>query len=262
MTDSLKKLSKRASTFTLAAAALAVFAGCGSSSGGDSSTAARPTSAPSLAPARGAYSPSIDPADFVPTIDNRYFPLEPGTDFLYEGVAEDGKTPQTDDMFVTHRTIEILGVKSTVVRDTVTSRGRLIERTFDWYAQDKAGNVWYMGEDAREVKGGRLVKADDSWKAGMNGAKAGIIVPGNPRPGDEYRQEYYPRYALDQARVLGSGGRVTVPAGSFESTLLTEETSPIDPARERKFYVAGIGDVKEQTVAGNHEQIKLVRLTR
>ena len=236
--------------------------GCGSSGGGRSpSRSATSTSASALAPTHGTYSPSISPADFVATIDNRYFPLKPGTGYHYSGVAEDGKTPQTDDMVVTRKTKEILGVKSTVVRDEVRSRGRLIERTFDWYAQDKAGNVWYMGEDAREVRHGRLVKVSDSWEGGKNGAQPGIIVPGTPHPGDRYRQEYYPRYALDEARVLGSGGPVRVPAGSFRNTLLTEETSPIDPARERKYYVAGVGDIKEQTVAGNHEEIKLIRIT-
>jgi hypothetical protein len=226
-----------------------------------SSTTAASTSAPDLAPIHGKYSPAIDPADFVAAIDNRYFPLKPGTSFHYKGVAEDGKTPQSDDMVVTHRKKEILGVKCTVIRDSVSSRGRLIERTFDWYAQDKAGNVWYMGENAREVKGGHLVKASDSWEAGRNGAEPGIIMPGKPQLGDEYRQEYYPRHALDQAHVLGSGGSVTVPAGSFKGTLLTVETSPIDPSRERKYYVAGLGDIKEQTVAANHEEIELVRVT-
>ena len=220
------------------------------------------SSAPDLAPVHGTYAPVVDPANFVAKVDNRYFPLRPGRGFHYKGVQEDGKTPQRDDMVVTHRKKTILGVKSIVVRDSVSSRGRLIERTFDWYAQDKAGNVWYMGEDAREVKGGRLVKAGDSWEAGRGGAKPGIIMPGKPRVGDEYRQEYFPGHALDQARVLGSGGRVRVPAGSFEKTLLTVETSPIDPAHERKYYVAGLGDVKEQTVSGNHEQIRLVSVTR
>jgi hypothetical protein len=224
-------------------------------------TAASP-SAPDLAPVHGTYAPVVDPANFVAKVDNRYFPLRPGTGFHYKGVQEDGKTPQRDDMVVTHRKKTILGVKCIVVRDSVSSRGRLIERTFDWYAQDKGGNVWYMGEDAREVKGGRLVKADDSWEAGRGGAKPGIIMPGKPRVGDEYRQEYFPGHALDQARVLGSGGRVRVPAGSFKKTLLTVETSPIDPARERKYYVAGLGDVKEQTVSGNHEQIRLISVTR
>jgi hypothetical protein len=210
---------------------------------------------------RGKYAPSIHPADFVATIDNRWFPLQPGTGFHYKGVQEDGKTPQADDMVVTHRTKTILGVKCTVVRDEVRSRGRLIERTFDWYAQDKAGNVWYMGEDAREVRHGRLVRVNDSWQGGVGGAEPGIIMPGNPLPGDEYRQEYYPKFALDQARVLGSGGPVTVPAGSYKQTLLTVETSPIDPAHERKYYVAGVGDVWEHTVAANHEEIKLVSIT-
>jgi hypothetical protein len=265
MIGRLRQISAPAVTAAIAAGLLVAFAGgCGSSGRGRSSsaTAAAPTSAPSRAPIHGNYSPSIDPADFVARIDNHYFPLEPGTAFHYRGVMEDGKTPQTDDMVVTRRTKEILGVKCTVVRDTVRSRGRLIERTFDWYAQDRAGNVWYMGEDAREVRRGRLVRVSDSWEAGVKGAKAGIIMPGNPRPGDQYRQEYYPRYALDQARVLGSGGPVSVLAGSFGRTLLTEETSPLDPARERKYYVAGVGDVKERTVAGNREQIQLVSITR
>jgi hypothetical protein len=226
-------------------------------------SAGGPGSAPSLAPVHGRYAPRIDPADFVRTSDNRYFPLEPGTGFHYKGVAENGRTPQRDDELVTHRTKRILGVRCTVVRDVVSSRGKQIERTLDWYAQDKYGNVWYMGEDTRELHHGRFVKMSDSWEAGVDGAKPGIIMPGRPRRGDAYRQEYYPGHALDQARVLGRGGAVTVPYGSFERTLSTVETSPkIDPGvRERKYYVAGVGDVKEHTVAGDHEEIELVRIT-
>jgi hypothetical protein len=157
----------------------------------------------------------------------------------------------------------IMGVNCTVVRDTVSSRGTPIERTFDWYAQDKAGNVWYMGEDSREVKHGKFVKTSDSWEGGVDGAEPGIIMPADPQRGESYRQEYYPRYALDQAKVLGSGGALTVPYGSFNQTLLTVETAPkLDPGvAERKWYVAGLGDVKEHTVSGNHEEIVLVRVT-
>jgi hypothetical protein len=256
-------MSKAVSGACAVAILALVGAGCGSSGGGKSTSAAStaPGSAPSLAPVKGTYAPSIHPSDFVATIDNRYFPLKPGTGFHYSGVAEDGKTPQTDDMVVTRQTKKILGVRSTVIRDTVKQRGRIVEVTFDWYAQDTHGNVWYMGEDAREVQGGRLVRASDSWQAGVNGAQPGIIMPGTPRPGDEYRQEYYPRSALDQARVVGSGGPVKVPAGAFRTTLLTEETSPIDSARERKYYVSGVGDVEERTVAGNREHIVLVGIT-
>jgi hypothetical protein len=253
--------AKNAASIALAGLLL-IAAGCGSS-GSPSTTAAAAPSAPSLAPVTGQYSPSINPADFVSRIDNRYFPLEPGTSFHYEGVAEDGTTPQSDDMYVTSRTKEIMGVPSTVVRDVVSSRGKAIERTFDWYAQDKYGNVWYMGEDTRELHHGRFVKMSDSWEGGVNGAKPGIIMPGDPQPGDQYRQEYYPGHALDQAKVLGSGGALTVPYGSYQATLETVETSPqIDPGvAEHKFYVAGLGDIKEHTVTGDHEQIQLIRVT-
>jgi hypothetical protein len=265
----MRRRMRKIGSATAVAAAVALFAaGCGSSSGGSSASntsgaAASSGSAPGLAPTTGTYQPKIDPADFVDRIDNRYFPLKPGTGFHYSGVQEDGKTPQTDDMVVTHQTKEILGVKSTVVSDIVSSGGKQIERTQDWYAQDRFGNVWYMGEDTRELDHGKFVKASDSWEAGVNGAQPGIIMPGNPQPGGSYRQEYYPGYAEDQARVLGMGGPVTVPFGSFQQTLLTEETAPkLDPGvNEQKYYVAGLGDVKEHTVSGNHEEIQLVSVT-
>jgi hypothetical protein len=120
------------------------------------------TPASTLAPIHGSYAPRTDPADFVARIDNPYFPLERGTAFHYEGVAENGMTPQTDDMVVTHRTKTILGVRCTVVRDVVSTRGTPVEKTFDYYAQDEQGNVWYMGESTRELHHGRFVKADDS----------------------------------------------------------------------------------------------------
>jgi hypothetical protein len=267
MAGKLKQISQGAVAATIAVGLFAAVApGCGSSGGNGSSTmaaASRSPSASELAPIHGPYSPSIKPADFVGTIDNRYFPLKPGTTFLYKGVSENGKTPQADREVVTHRTKRILGVTCTVVNDTVLSHGKPIERTFDWYAQDKDGNVWYMGEDTREMVHGHWVKMSDSWQGGVNGAEPGIIMPGNPQPGDAYRQEYYPGHALDQARVLGRGAPQTVPYGSYKKTLMTVETSPkIDPGiAERKYYVAGVGDIREHTVSGNHEQIKLVSVT-
>jgi hypothetical protein len=245
---------------------VAIGAGCGSSGGsseGGTGTSTAPGTAAGLAPTTGTYAPKIDPANFVGRIDNPYFPLKPGTGFHYRGVQEDGKTPQRDDMVVTNRTKVILGVRATVVSDIVSSGGKQFERTLDWYAQDRYGNVWYLGEDARELKDGRFVRADDSWEGGVDGAEPGIIMPGHPQPDGSYRQEYYPGYAEDQARVLGSGGAVTVPFGSFPRTLLTEETAPkLDPGvNERKYYVAGLGDVKEQTVSGNREQIQLAGVT-
>ena len=210
---------------------------------------------------RGPYAPTIDPADFVATVDNPYFPLVPGTAFHFRGVSD--RTAQTDDMVVTQLTKHVLGVTCTVVRDTVSEHGKAIERTFDWYAQDKRGNVWYMGEKSLERKNGRFVLASDSWQAGVKGGKPGIIMRGNPRPGAVYRQEYYrPGGALDQARVLGRSGSLRVPAGTYKRPLVTIEWSPVEPQLEKKWYVAGVGEIMEQVVAGGHEQFQLVEVTR
>jgi hypothetical protein len=236
----------------LAAVALAL-AGCGSSGG-------KAPSASELAPVRTPYSPKVDPADFVTMIDNPLFPLRPGTTFLYRG--ERGRVRQVDEEVVTHRTKEILGIACTVVLDTVSERGRPIERTLDFYAQDRDGNVWYLGEDSFELEGGHFVKASDSWQSGVDGAKPGIIMPADPQAGDKYRQEYYPQgEALDEAEVLGERGPVTVPYGTFERPLVTSEYSPLEPQTEQKFYAAGVGEVLERVVKGHHEDFRLVAVT-
>jgi hypothetical protein len=210
---------------------------------------------------RGPYAPSIHPSNFVATVDNRYFPLTPGTRFHYVGVR-DG-TAQTDDAVVTHDVKMVLGIRCTVVRDTVSAGGRALERTFDWYAQDKQGNVWYMGEDSFELKNGRFARASDSWQAGVRGAKPGVIMRANPRPGMVYRQEYYPPGgALDQAKVLSTNVVVRDASGAKKRALLTIEWSPVEPQLETKYYVAGIGELREEVVAGGHEQFRLVSVKR
>jgi hypothetical protein len=234
-----------------AVAALLVVAG---------TAAARTTPPGELAPIHGTYAPKIDAANFAAKIDNRYLPYKPGTGFHFEGVR--GTTRQTDDQVVLRRTKRILGVTCTVVRDTVSEHGRAVERTDDWYAQDKQGNVWYMGEDSFERHKGRFVKASDSWRSGVNGAQPGIIMPAHPRPGDAYRQEYYPPgNALDEARVVSLTARLTVPYGSFKHVLVTSERSPLEPQTERKYYAPGVGEIAERVVKGHHEEFNLVRLT-
>ena len=209
----------------------------------------------------GKYAPRLEPANFVARIDNRYFPLKPGNAFHFWGVKDSAR--QVDDVVVTHRSKRVLGIRCTVVRDTVYEAGRPVERTLDWYAQDKHGNVWYMGEDSLELKNGRFVRASDSWQAGVNGAKPGVIMRGRPRAGAVYRQEYYPPGgALDQARVLGFTGPIRVPAGTFRRVLVTVEWSPVEPQLEKKYYVAGIGEVKEEVVQGGHEQFQLAKVIR
>jgi hypothetical protein len=239
------------------AALVALLVGCGSST---TKHAASTTTASELAPIHGTYAPTIDPANFGSKVDNPLWPLEPGTGFHFRGMR--GTTPQTDDEVVTRRTEKILGVVCTVVRDTVSEHGHAVERTLDYYAQDKQGNVWYMGEDSFELDNGRLVRASDSWRSGVDGAKPGIIMPAHPQPGDRYRQEYYPPgEALDEAHVLGYRGPVTVPYGTFQRTLVTSEFSPLEPQTEEKTYVAGVGEVQERVVKGHHEEFKLVRIT-
>jgi hypothetical protein len=238
----------------------AVLATLGLGLGAGAARSAASTGAPPSWVLHGGYSPAIDPSSFGAKVDNRYFPLEPGTTFHYRGYS--GASPQTDDMTVTHQTKRILGVRCVVVRDTVSERGKPVERTFDWYAQDKQGNVWYMGEDSLELEHGRFVRAADSWQSGIAGAKPGVIMRGNPRPGEVYRQEYYPPGgALDQARVLGVRPRVTVPYGRYERSLATVEWSPVEPQLEWKYYAAGIGELEEQVIRGGHERFQLVAIT-
>ena len=213
-----------------------------------------------LAPIHGPYAPKIDPANFVTRIDNPYLPYIPGTRIHFAGVR--GTTKQTDDQLVLRRTRTILGVAATVVRDTVSQHGHAVELTDDWYAQDRAGNVWYMGEDAFDLHNGRFVKAGDSWEAGVNGAHPGIIMPARPRPGDAYRQEYYPPgKALDEARVLRRDATSTVPFGSFRHVLVTSEFSPAEPQTEQKLYARGVGEIAEHVVKGGHEAFRLMSVT-
>jgi hypothetical protein len=247
MTRRLKRAAPLGAIGAVALAALATGA----------STPPRPSQ---LAPIHGPYHPHVERANFVARIDNPYLPFAPGTAFHFEGVK--GRISQTDDEVVTHRTKRILGIASTVVRDTVSEHGKAVERTLDYYAQDRQGNVWYMGELSLERHHGRLVKAGDSWLAGVDGGKPGIIMPAHPRRGDAYRQEYYPPgMALDEARVVGHRAAVTVPDGTFKRPLVTLERSPLEPQTEEKTYVAGVGEVKERVVKGGHEAFELVDVT-
>jgi hypothetical protein len=259
MIGRLKRPVPRATIGAVALAVLVVGAtsGASSSAAAAAATSLRPSQ---LAPIHGPYNPDIDRANFVARVDNRYLPFKPGTGFHFKGVK--GKTPQTDDEVVLHQTKRILGIRCTVVRDTVSEHGKPVERTLDYYAQDKRGNVWYMGELSLERQHGRLVKASDSWQSGVNGGKPGIIMPAHPRRGDAYRQEYFPPgKAFDEARVVGYRGSVTVPDGSFKRVLVTLERSPLEPQTEKKYYVAGVGEVKEQVVKGHHEAFELVSVT-
>lgn len=204
-----------------------------------------------------AYSPSIDKANFVKAIDNPYFPLKPGTKFVYEGVRSEGK--EHNEVQVTNETKEIIGVNCVVVRDNVTLNGKLIEKTLDWYAQDKNGNVWYFGEDAKEYENGTIIGTKGSWEAGVDGAKPGIVMEAKPQVGNTYRQEYYKGAAEDMAEVLSLNESVSVPYGSFKKCLMTKEWTGLDPGVvENKYYATGIGPIMTAMVEGGSERTELV----
>jgi hypothetical protein len=237
-------------------ALLAALTGC------DSGQQDTPTTGARLAPTQGRYSPAIDPTDFANRVDNPYLPLRPGTSFRYRGVGDDGRTPELNTVTVTRRAKRIMGIDATVVLDEVFSDGKPEERTLDWYAQDKHGNVWYLGEDSRNYENGHWVRDDGSWEAGVGNGKPGIIMLAEPTPGQAYRQEYSPGHALDQARVLGPGGPVRVPYRRFGQTLATREYSSIDHQFERKLYARGVGVIKEQALTVSKERSELVAVRR
>jgi hypothetical protein len=229
-----------------------------------SAASAGPSVAPSEAPSPSAfarnpavivegtpYTPSIDPANYVATIDNPFFPLEPGTKWTYGGDEKVVVTVTTDTKL-------ILGVATTVVRDRVFVDGALEEDTLDWFAQDRQGNVWYFGEKTAEYSDGKVTSRKGSWTGGVDRAQPGIVMLAEPQVGDAYRQEYLAGEAEDLATVTALTGKVTVPAGRYSDVLVTEEWTPLEPdIRERKTYARGVGLVDTRTIKGGAEVVQL-----
>lgn len=194
------------------------------------------------------YDPQINPSMFVDPAQignavapNLYFPLIRGRTRVYK------KGTETVTVTVTGDTKVILGVTCAVIRDVVEDNGEVIEDTKDWYAQDVSGNVWYFGEIVQDFADGELVSIDGSFTAGVDGAKAGIIMKASPAVGDVYRQEFSLNNAEDLGKVLNLRGSATVPAASCNRTcLVTKDFTPLEPGvSERKFYAPGIGSILE-----------------
>jgi hypothetical protein len=250
---------------SLAVGAMLVLAACSTSTPSASSlatpSASTPTASASAAASASAtpfpaaydegapYAPTLDPATFVATVDNPYFPLVPGTRWTMKSHgAEGGETTIT---LVTHRTKTIMGIPCTVVRDEVDKNGELKELTFDWYAQDAEGNVWYMGEQTAEYQNGKVSTRAGSWEAGVDGAEPGIIMPADPIVGLTYRQEYLAGEAEDLAKVVDTSSHADTPFRAFDDVWVTEDWTPLEPkVVERKFYARGVGLVMEQLVKG------------
>jgi hypothetical protein len=205
----------------------------------------------------GDYRVTLDPSAFVSTIDNPWLPFSPGSRWVYEDHAAPGGT--RIEVVVTDGKRPIVGIQATVVRVTETLDGRVVEDTFDWYAQDGDGNVWYLGEDTTASRVGQAPSSAGSWEAGVDGALPGIVMKANPQIGDAYRQEYYPGRAEDMAEVIRTDHSLTVPFGTLDDVLVTREWSPLEPGVvEEKFYAMGVGLVRERHVQGGSGGADLV----
>jgi hypothetical protein len=232
-------------TIVLAAGLLATVAACG----GGAQASALP---------QGSETVSLDPADFTTEIDNPYWPMQPGSRWVYRETDAEGAERRVD-VTVTNETKTIMGIEARVVHDVVSEDGQVIEDTYDWYAQDADGNVWYLGEDTKEYENGKLASTEGSWEGGVDGAQPGIIVPANPEPGLTYREEYYAGHAEDGAEVLTLDARAKVPAGVYDGALQTRNFSPLEPNLvEEKFYARGIGPVLAVTVSGGSDREELL----
>lgn len=200
----------------------------------------------------------IDPANFVARVDNPYFPLVPGTQFVYHE-TKDGKT-NINEVTVMAETKVILGVTCTVVHDVVKANGAIEEETYDWYAQDNAGNVWYFGEDTKEFLPKGVISTEGSWTAGVNNARPGFIMAGQPAPGAPYRQEYLKGHAEDMGQVVQLGDSVKVPFGALTGCVRTKEWSMLEAGTDLKWYAKGLGLVR--AVSSAKEVLELVSVTQ
>jgi hypothetical protein len=229
--------------------------------GGDSKSSEE-TKAPASTLPQGSEPVELDPAEFTTTIDNPYWPMAPGNRWVYREVDSEGGNKRVE-VTVTKKTKAIMGIEARVVHDVVTEDGDLVEDTFDWYAQDADGNVWYLGEDTKEYENGKVKSTEGSWEAGVDGAQAGIVMPAAPQVGLTYRQEYYAGKAEDRGEVLSLNERAAVPAGSFEHVLMTKDTTPLEPkVLEHKFYARDVGPVLAVCVSGGSDREELIRFVR
>jgi hypothetical protein len=246
----------RASAFI--APAVAAAAGIALLAGGSGQPGATP---PEVATRSAVAGPRLIPlpdADsFRRQVTNRYFPLRPGARWVYRGSgAEAGERVVVR---VLHRTKTILGIRATVVSDIVTEDGRLVEKTFDWFAQDDRGRVWYLGESTKSFEDG-VVSTEGSWRAGVNGARAGVVMFRHHPVNRLYWQEYLAGEAEDQGAVLNRNARAAVPAGKYRQVVLTKDVTPLEPqVMELKFYAPGVGVVLEVGTSPQRSQMALVR---
>jgi hypothetical protein len=205
------------------------------------------------------YDPAINPNEFLPpqvtaANPNPYFPLVPGTTRVFKGGGE------TDTVTVTNQTKTIQGVTTMIVQDDVVDdgSGRLLETTQDFFAQHVNGAVWYFGEITQSMSEDGLISTDGSFLAGVDGAKAGIIMQATPQVGDVYRQEFSLGNAEDAAEVTSTAGSASVPGASCSGNcVVTREFTPLEPdGDEQKFYATGIGVILDIDPDGTRSELQ------
>jgi len=203
------------------------------------------------------YDPQINPADFISGVNNKYFSLIPGRTLIYE--AKTGEGTERIEVTTLNETRTVMGVECMIVWDRVFLNDELMEDTLDWFAQDKEGNVWYFGEDSKEIKDGQVISRAGSWESGIDEAKPGIIMSANPEIGVQYRQEYYKGQAEDMGEVIAIDEKVEVPYGSFEHCLKTRDWTPLEKnTDEYKYYSSEIGAVVLELGVYSKERVELV----
>jgi hypothetical protein len=237
----------------LGALAVSMAATCSSAS---AASAAPSCSLPIYGPGP-AYHPDIDPANFGPNVTTSLFPLTPGTTMIYTG-TKDGKKA-LDVFAITAGTAVIDGVTTRLVQDRLFLDNVLEERTTDYYAQDRCGNVWYFGEDTAVLDAtGHVVDTSGSFHAGVDGAQPGVFMQAAPQIGRKFRQEWSQGQAEDTFSVVSLANSITVPLGSFHHAMRSEETTALEPGvLDNKYYVQGIGEVEEITIKGPVEELQL-----
>jgi hypothetical protein len=250
--------TRRAPALAAAAAVALVPLACGDDDRGEDGGAPAAGGAATELP-RGDTPVDLDPERFTADVDHPYLPLRPGTRWTYREVDGEGTTLEVVVIAtgVTRRIAN--GIDARVVRDTVRQDGEVVEDTFDWYAQDDEGNVWYLGEDTAEFEDGEITSREGSFEAGVDGAQPGIIMPAEPAPEQRYRQEYLEGEAEDNGQVLSAEERVEVPAGSNDDAVLTKDTNALEPeVLEYKLYARDVGMALALGVSGGGGREELI----
>jgi len=264
---------KQATAIPLIGALALSLAAAGCSAGGTPAPAATSAAQPSTIAAEATPMPAtshlpvgdehitLDPADFSADVTHPLWPMKPRTRWTYREIETDGTL--TDGVVVATTKTEKLanGITGRVVRDTARQGGQIIEDTIDWYAQDSAGNVWYLGEQTAEFEHGKIVSRHGSFEGGVKGAQPGILLPAKPEVGQRYRQEYLKGEAEDNGEVLATDELVQVRTGRYRHALLTKDTSTIEPTVvEYKLYAPGVGPALALSISGGSSREELIKI--